>query len=520
MNRGTGAASRIALLWAALVVLAPAPVATAAQPVATPPKVEFLVPGTVDGSALPLRVSWPAATANGSAIHRYTLEQSVDSGPWTAVTLASRLTRVRTVKLAAWQVITFRVQAEDKAGNVSDWAQSQPVWLSTAHENDPLLMLSPGWTLVADPKSFGGGRASSMDGGATATHKFVGREVAWIAMRGAQRGEADIYLDGALVKTIDLFKSTTGRRRVVFSARWPTDGEHTLAIVNRATPGRPTIDLDAIAVISAPTTQTMVGTGDIAVCGEDRLADEATAAVAAGVEGIVFTLGDNVYPQGDAEHYANCYEPGWGAIKDRTRPVPGNHDYQGNPGGAPYFAYFGANAGDPALGYYRFQAGTWRIYALNSECAQVGGCVAGSAQYEWLAADLAAEPHRCVAALWHRPRFSTGPHGDRPGMADMYRLLHQHGAEMILSGHDHSYQRFAPSDADGVADPLTGTRQFVVGTGGVGLYAFKFESALIEVRDSASHGVLRLDLAPGSYSWEFLPVPGATFTDSGTEACH
>ena len=198
--------------------------------------------------------------------------------------------------------------------------------------------------------------------------------------------------------------------------------------------------------------------------------------------------------------------------------MPGNHDYL-TANAQAYFDYFGANAGQPGQGWYAYDAGTWRVYALNSNCASIGGCAVGQAQYEWLAADLAATPRACVLAMWHHPLFSAGPHGNSSAMAAIFDLLDQNGAEVVVNGHDHMYERFAPADSSGAADS-TGVREFVVGTGGASLYSFTGWPALLEVRDNTSYGVLKLDLAPGSYSWQFLPAGGGQFTDSGSTACH
>ena len=241
-----------------------------------------------------------------------------------------------------------------------------------------------------------------------------------------------------------------------------------------------------------------------------------TATQAAGVSGIVFTAGDNVYPDGSAANFNNCYGPSWGALKSRTRPGVGNHEYANNPGAAAYFSYFGDSAGKAGDGWYDYEAGTWRIYALNSEC-KGAQC---SAQYAWLKANLAAEPHRCVLAIWHRPPLSTGPHGNSPLLANVFKLLYANGADVLVNGHDHMYERFAPFNPSLASDPQRGLREFVVGTGGGGLYSYVSDSSLLEVRNNTSHGVLRFDLAPGAYSWQFIPAGGATFTDSGTASCH
>jgi hypothetical protein len=467
------------------------------------------------GAALPLRVAWPAAVPTGSPIYRYTLERSLDGGPWTALSLSSRLARSRTIKLRSWQVMSFRVRAEDREGNLSEWAESAPMWLSSTQENDVALELDGQWQTVQHAKAFGGQRATSTTAGDTASFSFSGSDVAWVAQLGPNRGEADVYIDGVYFDTLDLRRSRTTRRRLVFTARWADPGEHTIEIVNRGTFGRPTIDVDAFAVIGPAGHETLVGAGDISRCTNDG--DSQTAAVIAGVQGVVYTTGDNVYGAGTAEEFATCYHPTWGAFKDRTRPVPGNHDYD-TPGATGYYDYFGEAAAEPAKGWYAYEAGTWRVYALNSECEPWREC--SLEQKAWLSADLAANPHRCVLAYWHRPTRSSGPHGGSSRMTGAFEVLYNAGAEVVLTGHDHTYERFAPAKPDGTRDADRGLRQFVVGTGGAALYAFVRTLALTEARDNSTHGVLRLDLRPGEYSWSFLPAGSGTFTDSGSEACH
>jgi hypothetical protein len=233
----------------------------------------------------------------------------------------------------------------------------------------------------------------------------------------------------------------------------------------------------------------------------------------------VFTAGDNAYHSGTAAEYANCYNPVWGDVKGRTRPVPGNHDY-GTSGAAPYFAYFGANAGTPGEGWYAYDLGAWRIYALNSNCDEIGGCGSGSAQENWLIGDLIANPRQCVAAIWHHARFSSGDHGNSTLMAAIFTDLYNAGADLVITGHGHNYERFAPLNPSGAVDPANGIRQFVVGTGGASLTPFGTIRTGSEVRNATTHGVIKLTLNAGNYSWEFVPVAGQSFTDSGTQSCH
>lgn len=236
----------------------------------------------------------------------------------------------------------------------------------------------------------------------------------------------------------------------------------------------------------------------------------------------VLVLGDNQYENGTLAKFQASYDPTWGRLKAITRPVVGNHEYL-TPGAAGYYSYFGAAAGDPAKGYYSFDLGAWHVVVLNSNCGAVGGCHAGSPQEQWLVADLAAHPDRCTLAAWHHPRFSSGPHGNDASTDAFWRALYAAGADLVLTGHDHIYERFAPQDPDGDVDPGRGIRQFVVGTGGKNLTSFPVVRANSEVRNADTYGVLELTLRPAGYEWKFLPAgstTGNTFTDSGTVACH
>jgi hypothetical protein len=266
-----------------------------------------------------------------------------------------------------------------------------------------------------------------------------------------------------------------------------------------------------------PGAAVFVGTGDISTCDNDH--DEATARLIEGIPGTVFTTGDNAYERGTEDEYLRCFDPTWGRFRERIRPVPGNHEYD-TPNASGYRAYFGAAAGEPGRSWYAFDVGGWRIYALDSNCDRVGGCGAGSPQMTWLEADLATNPRRCVAAMWHHPLFSSGRHGDATFMRPLWKVLHAAGAEVILNGHEHQYERLAPQDPDGRADPATGVRQFTVGTGGKSLYRFTRERDTSEARDDRTYGVLRLSLWDGGYDWAFVPAAPGTFTDSGSGACH
>lgn len=262
---------------------------------------------------------------------------------------------------------------------------------------------------------------------------------------------------------------------------------------------------------------TIVAAGDIADCANVAAAESAAARTAALVrpdDALVLTVGDNTYPDGAPAEFTDCFDPTWGRFAGRLRPAPGNHEYR-TPGAEGYFAYFGERAGPDRRGYYSFDLPGWHVVSLNSNV----DATAGSEQHRWLVDDLrAASGASCVLAVWHHPVFSSGPHGNDMRMRDALAALHAAGADIVLVGHDHVYERMAPHDADGRADPQ-GVRSFTVGTGGARLYRFKQPHPLSVARDASSHGVLRLTLGDGGYRWEFVPVGGGAPRDVGEAVC-
>jgi acid phosphatase type 7 len=273
----------------------------------------------------------------------------------------------------------------------------------------------------------------------------------------------------------------------------------------------------AAASAPAATTATLVGAGDIAGCDWDG--DEQTAALLDGIDGTIFTAGDNVYPAGRTDTYADCFGPSWGRHRDRIRPAPGNHDWELGTLDA-YRAYFGDAArnenGDP---WYAYPLGSWQVIVLDSDCSDVGGCGPESPQGRWLAETLAASDAVCTLAIWHHPRFSSGTHGSDPSVAPFWDALSAASADVVVNGHEHDYERFAPQDPAGSLDRERGLRQFIVGTGGVELRDFETPIANSELRLAVGHGVIEFTLGDGGYEWQWLPVTGEV-ADRGQASCH
>lgn len=256
----------------------------------------------------------------------------------------------------------------------------------------------------------------------------------------------------------------------------------------------------------------LVGAGDIGNC--DGGKDRETAMLLEAIPGTVFTTGDNAYDEGTAEQFLQCYDRGWGKVKERTRPSPGNHDYETTDAAA-YYDYFGTAAGPTRDGYYSYDLAGWYIVVLNSSI----DADADSAQVQWLQQDLAAHPAECTLAYWHYPLFSSGYHGANQKVQPLWDMLYRYGADVVINGHDHNYESFGPQAPDGQADWTHGIREFVVGTGGTGLREMGEPQPNSLVRDSSTHGVLRLTLREGDYHWEFVPVTGQSFRDSGEATC-
>jgi hypothetical protein len=267
----------------------------------------------------------------------------------------------------------------------------------------------------------------------------------------------------------------------------------------------------------------LVGAGDIASCKNPEGA-QATAKLIEQIPGTVFAAGDLAYESGSVAEFKNCYGPTWGRFKDRTKPALGNHEYV-DPMAHAYFEYWGVKAGPVGKGYYSFDLGGWHIVVLNTNCyvRELGGCGQGSPQEKWLKEDLAQHPEACIIAYGHHALFSSGiskKHAVHPELKVLWQDLYAARADLVLAGHEHSYERFAAQDPDGKADPGQGIREIVVGTGGRSHDLLGFAAANSEVRDWRTYGVLKLTLAPGKYTWEFIPEEGKEFRDSGSGICH
>jgi hypothetical protein len=264
----------------------------------------------------------------------------------------------------------------------------------------------------------------------------------------------------------------------------------------------------------------LVGAGDIAACddgGRAALTGHLAATVAPATA-TVFTTGDNAYPSGTTDDFEQCYAPAWGSLRPRTRPATGNHDWK-TPGASGYRAYFAAAAGPPDATWYAYDAGTWRVIVLDSECDQVGGCGPTSPQGQWLAAELVDHPAACSLAIWHRPRFSSGGrHGSDGDMAPLFDAVSAAGVDLVLNGHEHSYERFGRLAPAGRSDPA-GVREIVVGTGGAEAYAFGTPLAGSEVRVTGVPAVLVLELAPDAYRWRLVGGEDARTLDEGSDRC-
>jgi hypothetical protein len=284
------------------------------------------------------------------------------------------------------------------------------------------------------------------------------------------------------------------------------------------------------ALAPPPRLPTVAAAGDI-VCApgsRDPCRDVDTLKVVESLApDLVLPLGDNQYESGKLDEYAKSYDLSWGRLRPLSRPVPGNHEYQDEDDARGYYNYFNGPgsytgvAGDRDKGYYSYDFADWHFVALNSNCLYIrGGCRKGGFQEAWLREDLLKNRRPCTLAYMHHPRFSSGMNGSTVYLAPLWQTMYELGVDVVLAGHDHHYERFAPQNPDGAPDPVRGIRQFVVGTGGRSITPFQTILPASEVQDTTSFGVLVLGLTPGGYQWRFQSVPGQPLDDSGTGECH
>lgn len=271
-----------------------------------------------------------------------------------------------------------------------------------------------------------------------------------------------------------------------------------------------------------PQPQVLIGAGDISVCGIDD--DQKTARIIDRLieqypQAEIFTAGDNAQSSGAVEEYTSCFDKSWGRFKNRIHPSPGNHDWY-NRDGEGYFDYFGATAGKKGLGYYSYNLGVWHIVSLNSNCDMVD-CGPASAQVRWLLEDLEKNKgHRCTLLYWHHPIWDSGTVKIMPGIKTFWDIASAYNAEIVVNGHDHHYERFAPLGRNGIIDSASGIREFIAGTGGAWLFDLGDPLPATQARDNTTHGVIKFTLYPNRYTWEFIPVEGEAFEDSGSDTCH
>jgi Tol biopolymer transport system component len=336
----------------------------------------------------------------------------------------------------------------------------------------------------------------------------------WLAFAQRRRGKRRVYLlrmGRAAVRRFDSrrLRALSSARREARSPQWQPTG------------------LDPVVAAAGdiacdPTNPSFgAGLGAGAVCRQRATSDllfrmDLTA---------ILAPGDLQYEDGQLWKFQQSFEASWGRLKPLIRPVPGNHEYK-DPGAAGYFDYFNGSgqhtgpAGERGRGYYSFEVGSWHVVALNSECRQVGGCGAGSPQERWLREDLASHPVACTLAFWHHPRFTSGRHGAEGSMLAAWTALYEANADLVVNGHEHFYERFAPQTPEGAPDAARGIRQVTVGTGGKSRFRFEAVAPNSEVREDRYYAVLKLTLREGAYDWELITAPTGRVADSGTSSCH
>jgi acid phosphatase type 7 len=394
--------------------------------------------------------------------------------------------------------LTVRVGDERVTTSVTVSAQGQDSATLAAHSSGPRLVVVPSQAPAGAPVRLRGSR-------------FDPRALVEVRLGARLLGTVRASRRGGFALTVRVPPSAPGVGRL--AVRWSAGEVQTRFAVTPAAGAPVIVGAAGDIACAADEADFNEGLGTRTHCRQGATARRLALAAPAAV----LPLGDTQYEDGGLDDYAQSYAPSWGRFDLIAHPVVGNREY-GTPGAAGYFAYFGASAGRPGAGWYSFDLGAWHLIALNSECREVA-CEAGSAQEAWLRADLAAHPNRCTLASWHRPRFTSG--GSQAAATDAFwRDLYAAGAEVVLGGHRHQYERFTPQTPDREPDPATGIRQFVVGTGGDDFAPFEPDARPnSEVRIPDTFGVLLLTLRPDGYAWRFVSESGAIL-DTGEGACH
>lgn len=405
------------------------------------------------------------------------------------------------------------------------------------------------WPVGAAPFGYGQSVTTELSYGGDAQAKHITTyfrttfqsppDVAGIELKIRRDDGAIVYLNGTEVLRTgiakgDVQRETTARLSQADGQTWITaelpaevvaPGPNTVAVeVHQAAPDSSDLYFDlAITELQTPPPAAppvpagatrVLAAGDIGECGG---AAAETAEILEAVPGPFLALGDIAYPKGAPQDYVNCYDPDYGQFLERTHPVPGNHDYMTDEG-RPYFDYFGAAAGSPEQSWYSQDIGDWHIVHLNSNCEFIGGCDENSPQYRWLVDDLARSGAQCLAATWHHPRYSSSEYGDNEEVSPLFGAVVEAGGDFVLNGHAHFYERYPRMSDDNTAVE-TGTREFIVGTGGANLYEFAADNPASEVRWNQGHGVLQLDLKSDGYDWRFIATDPSIVVDSGSDTC-
>ena len=487
------------------------------------------------GTGVPVSIAWNAATDVGSGVASYELQRSVDGGAWATMPKATAgCSRSTILTMPRNRTYQFQVRAVDAAGNAGDGCTTGAFRLAVAQETTRALTFVKGtWSKTTSPSYDGHGARSTRTTGGIARFTFTGSTFAWVSARSPVRGAAGVYVNGVLAGNVDTYSTSTAARLMVFSKTWTSSARRTVEIRVAGTSGHPRVDLDAFVVLTpvagatpppapaatptptpppaatptptpnptpapAASGNVLIGAGDIASCG--LTGDAATAKLVAAVAGTVFTAGDNAYEIGQRGQVRQLLRPDLGRVlRADLAERPGNHEY-------------GTSGASWLLRLFRVSCGVGRAAAGTPTTSAPGASTRSTRTAWWWAVTPAGHrssgcgriwrrnPRPCVLAYWHHPRFSSGEHGNDAEVAPFWNALYEAGAEVIVNGHDHDYERFAQQTPAGASSAANGIRQFVVGTGGASLRGFGTIKANSQVRSSSAHGVLKLTLTPTSYA--------------------